>query len=104
MQAYAGPPGTIEFGKSCAVAGVSVLIAHDLPDKFAYKILLKTAAGDKLLVEKSMKAGWFVGSNLHPIVPTAEPIISTGLTLAPQPGIDKVVVWAVDTSAKKAVR
>jgi hypothetical protein len=52
-------------------------------------------------VEKTMKAGWFVGSNLHAIVPNAEPIAATGLTLAPQPGIDKIEVWVVDAGTAK---
>jgi len=99
--AYAGPPGTIDLGSHCVVAGVSVHIARDLPDKFSYEVKLRTATGERLLVEKTMKAGWFVGSNLHAIVPNAEPIAATGLTLAPQPGIDKIEVWVVDAGTAK---
>jgi hypothetical protein len=80
---------------------VSVHIARDLPDKFSYEVKLRTATGERLLVEKTMKAGWFVGSNLHAIVPNAEPIAATGLTLAPQPGIDKIEVWVVDAGTAK---
>ncbi|MBA3697308.1 MAG: hypothetical protein H0W78_00370 [Planctomycetes bacterium] len=54
-----------------------------------------------------MPAGWFVGTNFHAIMPNAAPITATGVTLAPQPGINKVIVWAVEpapTTPKKPKR
>lgn len=98
-QVYAGPPGEITFDNASDVAGVAVQIAHELPFKFSYRVLLRTASGERQLVEKQMPAGWFVGTNFHAIMPTAVPISATGLTLMPQPGINKVVVWAVDPAA-----
>ena len=95
-QVYAGPPGTITFDRPAAVAGVAVRIGHELPFRFSYRVLLKTAAGERQLVEKQMPAGWFVGTNFHAVLPNADPITATGLTLPPQPGIHQVVVWAVD--------
>lgn len=106
-QVYAGPPGEIKLDKACDVVGVAVQIGHELPFKFSYRVMLRTATGERQLVEKQMPAGWFVGTNFHAIVPNGAPITATGVTLAPQPGIKKVVVWAVDaagTAPKKAKR
>lgn len=104
-QAYAGPPGDIAFDKPCAVAGVAVQIGHELPVKFAYRITLRTAGGEELLVEKNMPPGWFVGTNFHAVVPHAEAITASGMTLVGQPGIKRVVVWATaPASAQKAKR
>ena len=95
-QVYAGPPGEIKFDKPCDVAAVAVQIGHELPVKFSYRVSLKMVGGEKLMVEKNMPAGWFVGTNFHAIVPNAAPITAIGVTLAAQPGIKKVVVWAID--------
>jgi hypothetical protein len=104
-QVYAGPPGDITFDKPTDIAGVAVQIGHELPFKFSYRIMLKTASGERQLVEKQMPAGWFVGTNLHAVLPNAEAITVSGLTLQPQPGIHKVVVWAVEKDeAKKTKR
>ena len=105
-QVYAGPPGEIKLDKPADIAGVAVQIGHELPVKFSYRIMLKTASGERQLVEKQMPAGWFVGTNFHAVLPNAEPITASGLTLVPQPGINKVVVWAVEKGegAKKAKR
>ncbi|HEX3134552.1 MAG TPA: hypothetical protein VHX44_13330, partial [Planctomycetota bacterium] len=105
-QVYAGPPGDIKFDKPCDVAGVAVQIGRELPANFSYRIMLHTAGGERQLVEKQMPAGWFVGTNFHGVVPNVAPITATGVTLAAQPGINKVMVWAVDVAAapKKAKR
>jgi hypothetical protein len=103
-QVYAGPPGAIDLGKACEVAAVSVEIAHELPVKFSYRIVLHTTEGEHQLVEKNMPAGWFVGTNLHALVPTSAAITATGLTLVPRPGIKKVVVWAIDPAPAEKTR
>ena len=103
-QVYAGPPGDIKLDKACDIAGVAVQIAHELPFKFSYRIMLHTPTGERQLVEKQMPAGWFVGTNFHGVLPNAAPITATGVTLVPQPGIKQVVVWAVDPAGKKAKR
>lgn len=103
-QVYAGPPGEIKLDKACDVAGVAVQIGHELPFKFSYRIMLQTPTGERQLVEKRMPAGWFVGTNFHGVLPNAAPITATGVTLLPQPGIKKVVVWAVDAAAPKKAK
>lgn len=103
-QVYAGPPGDIAFDKPCAVAGVAVQIGHELPVKFSYRVTLKTASGEKLLVEKNMPPGWFVGTNFHALVPQAEAIAATGMTLVGQPGIKRVVVWGVEKTPAEGAK
>lgn len=98
-QVYAGPPGEITLGKACDIAGVAVQIGRELPVKFSYRIMAHTATGERQLAEKIMPAGWFVGTNFHAVIPTAAAITATGLTLTPQPGINKVIVWAIDPAS-----
>jgi len=93
---YDGPPVSTVFAKPARIAGVVVGIGGCPKTDSEWKLALRTAAGEQPIGSRTLAAGkWVVGAQLCPIVPSAEPILATGITVSAIPEMQRMVVWAL---------
>ncbi len=93
---YDGKPASLDFAKPARIAGVIVGIAGGPKAESTWRLALRTAAGEMPIGSRTLAAGrWVVGAQLCPIVPTAEPVLASGITVQAIPEMQRLVVWAV---------
>ena len=97
---YEGPAKSVEFGKPCAVAGVTLRVFGNPASALPYRLAVRTAGGEQVFAERTVGPGWVVGGQLCPIVPNRPAITGTGLVVSGAEPLKAMTVWAIDSGTE----
>ncbi len=93
---YDGKPVSTTFAIPARIAGVVLGIGGCPAVDSTWSLALKTASGEQPIGSRTLVAGkWVVGAQLCPLVPSAEPILASGITVSGTPEVQRMVVYAL---------
>jgi len=97
---YEGPAQSVDFGKSYAIAGVTLKVFGNPATALPFRLAVRTAGGEQVFAERTVGPGWVVGGKLCPIVPNRPAITGTGLVVTGAEPLKAMTVWAIDSGAE----
>lgn len=100
-RAYEGPAVSVNFPRPEAIAGVTFRVFGNVQTPITYQLAIRTGAGDVAIGSRTLKAGWVVGGQLFPILPTKPAITGTGITISAADPLKAMTVWVVDEEKAK---
>jgi hypothetical protein len=98
---YDGPATSVDFGKPCAVAGVTLRIFGNPQAALPYRLAVRTPGGEQAFADGTVGPGWVVGGRLCPIVPNRSAITGTGLVVSGAEPLQAMTVWAIDSGSDR---
>ena len=93
---YDGPAVSVDFEKPMAVAGVTLRVFGNPASALPYRLAVRTSDGERVFAERTVGPGWVVGGHLCPIIPTAQAITGTGISVKSAEPLKEMAVWALD--------
>ena len=93
---YQGPATDVTFATPVAVAAVRVGLQGRPAPGSRELITLRTATGDRVLVDAPLTGQWISTTRLHSLVPNTPAVTATAVVIAPDPLQTSMEVWALE--------